>query len=114
MTLPPPELDLTRLAYVARHLAEKHGLSYADLRRCSGCSARQISYLMNGKPINAGATFMLAEVLGIDLAAMFESPATGEHVTRIRRMCAPQGVEEITLPHQTLTLPVSRETEAAE
>lgn len=114
MSLPHPELDLTRLAYVAAARADEFGLSYTELQRCTGCSKRQISYLMNAKPINSGATFMLAEVLGIDLAGMFKSVTTSEHIARVRRMCADHQEAEKVALKQAVTPPVSRETEAAE
>lgn len=111
--LPPPDLDLTRLAYVAKYSAETLDLSQAQLQRLSGCSARQVSYFMNGKPICAGATHVLAAVLDIDLDMMLPVD-TQLRIKDARRMhrefdgvCNP--VEK-----QSLTPPVKRETEAAE
>ncbi len=102
-----PEIDLTRLGYVARHRADCLDLSYADLRQMTGASARQISYLMNGKPINAGATFVLTQVLGIDLADMLPAETAKRLASLRKQRCAR---EENTAEYQCVTPLVPRET----
>ena len=113
--LPPPDLDLNRIAYVARHRADIMGLSYADLRAATGCSARQVSYLMNGKPISAGATYILTQVLDINLASMYVDPAKHEciYAAMARRADFILRGRDFA-KKQTVTPPVSRETEATE
>lgn len=111
MTLPSPEIDLARLAYVAKFRAEKLDLSQAELRRLSGCSARQVSYLMNGKAINAGATYMLAAVLRIDLCDMLPAE-TRAHLEKVGQRWDEFEGSSRTVYNQWLTPHVKRETEA--
>jgi hypothetical protein len=97
------QLDLVRFAYVLKARLDDLGLSYRQIRGLTGCSVRVISHACNGKPVNAGATFMLAQLAQIDLADMLPTE-TREMLFRIKKMQQKHGV----------TPPVSREKQEIE
>lgn len=116
--MPAAEIDLTRFAYVAQHRAEALDLSYTQIQRLTGVSRRQISDAMNGKRIGAGATYVLAVVLGIDMDTLLPME-TQERLWRIRRLHAENEKQEAwsaetanekTTPEQAVTPVVTRET----
>lgn len=97
------ELDLTRLAYIAKHRCEEMSFSYSQLQTLTGASRRQISYVMNGKPVNAAATFLICEVLDIDLAEMLP-PDLAKMLVSVREL-------KKSIDNQPVTPRVARETD---
>ena len=108
MKPPSPELDLIRFAYVLKARIEREDMSFRGVEALTGVPVTLISRACNGMPVNAGATFMLATVFDIDLAAMMNREAilTLEAVRRLAR----ERAEEIGQRNQTVSPDVSRET----
>ncbi len=101
--LPSCEFDLTRFAYVLKSRMDDLALSYTQICALTGCSRRQVSYALNGKPVCAGATWMLAKLAQIDLAEMLPTP-TRERLFHIRKIQQKHAVTPL----------VTREMEGAE
>ena len=100
--LPPPHLDLVRFGYVLKHRIEAEGFSYRDVRRLTGVPITQVCRAVNGRPVEAGATHVLAVAFGIDLDTMLAA-ATAERLRKIRRQIANENGALAVSP------PVSRE-----
>lgn len=89
--LPDCDIDHIRFGYCLKAEIDALDLSYREAARVTGCSPRQISFAVNGRPVSAAATFLLAELAGIDLADMLP-PALAERCQRIRNLRRCQGV----------------------
>lgn len=104
-----PGLDLEKLGYVAAERREALGLTTRRLAEIAYCSPRQVSYLMNGKPVCAFATFMLCETLGIDFSEMLAPDAKArlmairdKHESEQKQVVTPHVQRETSLD----TLPI--------
>ncbi len=77
--------DLVRFAYVLKSRLDHLDLSYRQISQLTGVSTRIISHATHGKPVNAGATYMLAQLAEIDLQEMLPTD-TREMLFKIKKM----------------------------
>ncbi len=108
MSLPSPKIDLVRFGYLLAAGFEHEGITQRALSARSGIPVTLISRAVNGKEINAGATFALAEIFNIDLAGMLQ-PESQRFIVACRKLHA-EIAREITEQKHRVSPPASRET----
>lgn len=101
-------IDHERFAYLVSARLQELKLSYRLVSELSGVSTRQISDAVNGNPIGAGSTIMLAIVCGISVDEMF----SGSKLERLKRVQSVYNDEGIGVKFQTVTPKVSHETQS--
>lgn len=94
------EIDRVRFGYVLKHRLDDLGLSYRQIRSLLGISVRQTSHAVNGKPVDAGATHLLARLCQIELDEMFPVE-TQEKLKSIKKVQQEQTVTPV-LSHETM------------
>ena len=104
------EIDREKFGYLVIHSLDQLGLSVRQVSSITGLSTRQVSYARTGKPIDAGATFLIAKICQIDIETVLPAVARN-NLNRIRRV---QKSHENIYPDQSVTPQVSRETRACD
>lgn len=99
------DIDRARFAYLLSAELDELGLSIRQVARICGCSVRQVQFARNGKPVSAGAVYMLCLMTGIDIADLL--PA---HLAERRRRILKTIGNTKPLGKQSVTPAVSRET----
>ena len=100
------EIDREKFGYLVAHALLQMELTGQVAAALTGCSTRQVSHAKNGKPIDAGATFMLARLCQIDIDELLSSVARDrlEKIQKVQQQFAD------TVEYQSVTPCVPRET----
>lgn len=117
------DIDRERLAYVMAARLGELEISQAQLARLTGATTRQISFIKEGRKVEAGAVIVICLALEIDMAGLFSGPDFDRLAMVLNRLespsistCAcetgPNGAKNHELK-QPVTPDVSRETRSA-